>query len=124
MHKQYAQYLIEKTRADYDRIASDFDRTRAYVWKELERFAVYAQEGQRVLDFGCGNGRLFELFKGKKIAYTGIDQSGKLIAHARTRHKDDVARGIAQFIEASGDTLPFPDASFDCVFYVAALHHI
>lgn len=124
MHKQYANYLIEKTRADYDRIASDFDRTRGYVWKELERFGEYAKGGQRVLDFGCGNGRLFEVFKGKNIAYTGIDQSGGLIAHARTRHAEDVAQGVAQFIEAVGDTLPFPDASFDCVFSIAALHHI
>ncbi|MEK7493785.1 MAG: class I SAM-dependent methyltransferase [Patescibacteria group bacterium] len=124
MHKQYAQYLIEKTRADYDRIASDFDRTRAYVWKELEQFAAHAKEGQRVLDFGCGNGRLFELFKGKKIAYTGIDQSGGLIAHARMRHAEDSASGTAQFIEGTGDTLPFPDASFDCVFSIAAIHHI
>ncbi|MBI5913234.1 class I SAM-dependent methyltransferase [Candidatus Azambacteria bacterium] len=124
MKQSYAQYLIEKTRADYDRIAPDFDRTRAYVWKELERFAVYAKEGQRVLDFGCGNGRLFELFKGKHITYTGIDQSGALIAHARERHAEDVASGIAQFIAGSGETLPFPDASFDCVFSIAVLHHI
>ncbi|MCR4322784.1 MAG: class I SAM-dependent methyltransferase [Candidatus Azambacteria bacterium] len=124
MHTQYAQYLIEKTRADYDAIAPAFDRTRAYVWKELELFTARAKEGQRVLDFGCGNGRLFELFKGKNISYTGIDQSGALIAHAQERHKEDVARGIAQFIEGAGDPLPFPDASFDCVFSIAAIHHI
>lgn len=124
MHKQYAQYLIEKTRADYDRIAADFDRTRSYLWKELERFAGCAKEGQRVLDFGCGNGRLFELFKGKNIAYTGIDQSGGLIARARTRHAEDVVSGAARFIEMTDETLPFPDASFDCVFSIAAVHHI
>lgn len=124
MHMQYAQYLIEKTRADYDRIAPDFDRTRAYVWKELEQFAGYAHEGSRVLDFGCGNGRLFELFKGKNIAYTGIDQSGGLVAHARARHAEYVASGLAQFIVGAGDVLPFLDASFDCVFSIAAIHHI
>lgn len=124
MHTQYAQYLIEKTRADYDRIAADFDRTRSYLWKELERFAGCAKEGQHVLDFGCGNGRLFELFKGKHITYTGIDQSGNLITHAREKYAQEAASGIARFIASSGDTLPFPDASFDCVFSIAALHHI
>lgn len=124
MHKQYAQYLIEKTRADYDRIAADFDRTRSYLWKELERFAGCAKEGQRVLDFGCGNGRLFELFKGKNIKYAGIDQSGGLIEHARTKYAHEIAGDSARFIASSGDILPFPDASFDCVFSIAALHHI
>lgn len=124
MHTQYAQYLIEKTRADYDRIAADFDRTRAYVWKELERLGWCAKKGQRVLDFGCGNGRLFELFKGKHISYTGIDQSGGLIARACEKYAREIADGSARFIVSVDDELPFPDASFDCVFSIAALHHI
>ena len=108
----------------------------------VEAIFGLCKKRQRVLDFGCGNGRLFELFKGRNIAYTGIDQSGGLITHARMRHAEDVARGVAQFVEASGDMLPFclnpptggeatkrsparpqneswlpfPDASFDCVF--------
>ena len=124
MHKQYANYLIEKTRADYDRIASDFDRTRGYVWKELERFGERAKEGQKVLDFGCGNGRFLEVFKGKNIAYTGIDQSERLIERVRAKYAHEITDGSARFIASSGDTLPFPDASFDCVFSIAALHHI
>lgn len=122
MKQEYAQYLIEKTRADYDAIAGEFDRTRAYCWEGLERFASYAREGDRVLDFGCGNGRLARLFHGKNIFYIGADQSGGLIARAREKYAEE--KGSIEFVLLTDDVLPFPDASFDCVFSIAALHHI
>lgn len=124
MKKEYAQYLIEKTRKDYDAIAGDFDRTRAYCWEGLEQFAKYAREGDRVLDFGCGNGRLFALFQGRGISYVGADQSGGLIDRAREKFADDERTGKAEFVQLESGALPFPDASFDCLFTIAALHHI
>src|SRR3989338_9736178 len=75
MDKDYADYLVKKTQEDYNTIAEDFDRTRGRLWEGMERFAAAVDDGDAVLDFGCGNGRLLELFEGKTVDYTGIDQS-------------------------------------------------
>lgn len=124
MKQEYAQYLIEKTREDYDAIAGEFDRTRAYCWEGLDQFARYAGEGDRVLDFGCGNGRLFTLFWEKNITYVGADQSKQLVDRAREKYTAQVEAGKAEFMHVTGARLPFPDGSFDCIFGIAMLHHI
>ncbi len=118
MDKNYADYLIKKTKEDYNTIAGEFDRTREYLWDGMEAFADFVHNGDCVLDFGCGNGRLLELFEGKSIIYTGVDQSGALIEKAKGNYPD------ARFLTINDPKIPFPDASFDVVFAVAALHHI
>ncbi|PIX02803.1 SAM-dependent methyltransferase, partial [bacterium (Candidatus Gribaldobacteria) CG_4_8_14_3_um_filter_42_11] len=37
------------------------------------------KDGDKVLDVGCGNGRLVKAFENKKISYLGVDNSEKLI---------------------------------------------
>lgn len=71
-----------------------------------------------MLDLGCGNGRLLELFKGKNIIYTGVDSSERLIEIARRRNPE------ANFFVADGLGLPFQDNYFDKIFCIAVLHHI
>jgi len=139
MTQEYAKYLLNKTREDYNRIADEFSRTRMFVWKELNYLANFVEDGDRVLDIGCGNGRLVEIFKDKKIEYVGIDNSEKLIGLAKEYQSYDrlgiepyqVAEGQAfekiksvQFLIGDALNLPFEDNSFDKVFSVAVLHHI
>ena len=121
MQKQYAEYLIKKTKQDYDVIADDFSRTRAYLWDDLRRFAGLVKEGDKMLDFGCGNGRLFELFAGaKNIHYIGVDQACRLIKKAKEKY----AGTAAEFVCSDSERLLFPDGRFNIIFAVASLHHI
>lgn len=124
MKQKYADYLIQKTREDYDKIAGDFDRTRSYIWEDLARFTGYALEGGRVLDFGCGNGRLMEIFNGKNIKYIGIDSSPALIEIAKRKYQKEIADGRAEFLVSDALELPFADAGFDAVYSIASFHHI
>ncbi len=118
MDKDYAKYLLEKTRQDYNLIAEDFSRTRSQVWQELKFLEKYAQENEKILDLGCGNGRLYELFREKTIDYYGVDFSDKLIEIAKNRYPQ------FKFQVADAFNLPFPSDFFDNVFSVAVLHHI
>jgi len=118
MKKEYARYLLEKTTEDYNLIAKDFSRTRAYFWPELKFLARYVKSGHGVLDLGCGNGRLLEILKDKKIIYTGVDSSRNLIEIAKKRHPGH------NFITANALNLPFVDSSFDIIYSLAVLHHI
>jgi len=118
MDEEYAKYLLDKTQQDYNRIASHFSKTRSYIWEELKYLTRFIFAGERVLDLGCGNGRLREVFKDMKIDYIGVDSSEKLIEIAKEKYPG------ARFLKANALTLPFPANYFDKVFSVAVFHHI
>lgn len=61
------------------------------------------------LDVGCGEGRFCRMLQAHGVATTGIDPTRSLVARARALD----ARGA--YIEASGERLPFADASFELV---------
>ena len=118
MDKDYALYLLKKTRQDYDLIAEQFSNTRRFIWKGFESLADYLLPKDKVLDLGCGNGRLLQIFRDMEIGYTGVDSSEKLIAIAKQTYPNDTFQ-VAEAID-----LPFSPNSFDKVFSVAVLHHI
>lgn len=118
MDRKYAKFLLQKTRKDFDLIAPDFSRTRWSIWAEFENFREYLKDGDKVLDAGCGNGRLLDLFKDKNIDYVGLDFSKGLIEIARKKHSQH------RFVVGDVLDLPFSNDSFNIVFSVAVLHHI
>lgn len=119
MNRKYAEYLLEKTKEDYNRIAEEFSRTRSRVWEEIRfLFDDWLVEGDKVLDLGCGNGRFFEVLKDKNVDYIGIDSSEKLIKIARKRYPQ------AKFQVADALNLLPPNNYFNKVFSIAVLHHI
>ncbi len=71
----------------YAACAADFDVTRAGAWKGWIMLLPYMQipaEAMRVLDVGCGNGRLGAfLMKRFPVVYHGIDFSEGLLDAAR-----------------------------------------
>ena len=115
MDIDYAKKLLEKTRQDYNLIAEDFSRTRSQVWEELKFLENYANENEKILDLGCGNGRLYELFREKTVDYYGVDFSEGLIEIARKRYPQ------FKFQVADAFNLPFSADFFDKVFNIAVL---
>jgi len=118
MNEKYARNLLDKTQVNYNRIASHFSNTRKYIWDDLKYFEGFVNNGDRVLDLGCGNGRLLELFKNKDIEYIGIDNSENMIEIAKTKYPG------ANFQVGNVLNLPLKNNSFDKVFSIAVLHHI
>jgi SAM-dependent methyltransferase len=70
--------------------------------------------GERILDLGCGDGRLTLEAAAGGARLTGVDLSPDLAVSARARGLD------VQVADAAA--LPYPDASFDAVLSNAALH--
>jgi len=119
MEKEYAEYLLNKTKEDYNLIAEEFSRTREEIWPEIKfLFDDYLVEGERVLDLGCGNGRFYQFFSDKNVDYIGVDNSEKLIEIAKKRYP------WGKFQVADALNLPFPDNFFDKILSIAILHHI
>lgn len=112
-----AKQLINKTKADYNGISDSFSESRSELWPELEELKKHIEDKERILDLGCGNGRLYEIFKDKNINYVGADFSENLIKVAREKYGDCFK--VADIL-----SLPFSDNYFDSVWAIAVLHHI
>lgn len=117
MDKEYAQYLLRKTKDDYNGIADGFSSTRWQPWAELRFLNDYNNVGEKILDLGCGNGRFYELFKEKQVNYYGLDNSEKLIEIAKRKYPQ------ASFIIGDALKMPFADKFFDKIFSIAVFHN-
>jgi len=118
MKKEVTQKIVRENLQTYNRIAQQFSSTRKHPWSEFTLFDQYLKPDDRVLDIGCGNGRLAAYLADKKINYIGIDNSEELIAIAKTTFPNFI------FKVADATTLPFSDNEFNAVFIIATLHHI
>jgi len=78
---------------------------------------VEISENATVLDIGCGGGRTLERLAalarlGKAV---GIDYSKDSVAVARKRNQRLISCGRVEVIHGSVSSMPFPDATFDCI---------
>jgi len=121
MTKKKAQELIRKNKEIWEEIAEEFSQTRVYPWEEFKNFLKYLKEGAEILDVGCGNGRLYDFLREKKINYIGLDSSEKLIGLAKQKYK--MINSYPKFLVGDALNLPFESERFDLAFCIAVLHH-
>ena len=74
---------------------------------------------QRILDLGCGIGRLSAWLAGADRAVVGVDTSMAMLSTARSRLRPNVS-----FVAFDGAKLPFSDGAFDRVVCVFVLQHV
>ena len=82
---------------------------------KLKEFGVFG--GPRLLEIGCGDGRITAQLAGKVTCLVALDPSAEDLLRAVRRV------GKALFSRASGVQLPFADRSFDTVLFTLSLHH-
>lgn len=68
-------------------------------------------KGLSILDVGCGTGIFTRLIAQKGMNVTGVDESEKMLSHAKS--KPELAK--VKFINTNAENLPFRDAHFDKV---------
>ncbi|HZP49259.1 MAG TPA: class I SAM-dependent methyltransferase [Vicinamibacterales bacterium] len=105
---------------DYDRVAARFDRRYALYEYAGTRDAVleFVKNASDVLEVGCGTGHWVDTVRARAAGaaplrhLVGVEPSAEMIA-----------RASGPRVRAIAEQLPFPDASFDRIFCVNALHH-
>jgi ubiquinone/menaquinone biosynthesis C-methylase UbiE len=88
---------------------------RRYQLRCIDKSGVTFQGDERLLDVGCGNGRVARLLRERVAEVVAID------IESSSEWQD--APGLT-FQVADGEQLPFADASFDIVHSKDSLHHM
>lgn len=118
MRHQYIEEITQKVKDSYSQFAKEFDQTRQTQWPEFEHFLSYVKKGAKVLDLGCGSGRLYKLLQQKEVDYLGIDHNSHLLELAKKNSPE------ANFQLNDLMDLKLEKKAFDNVFCIAAFHHI
>lgn len=107
-----AEYFL-----DYDRLR-ELNESPAFS-AELHELSEF--RGRRVLDVGAGNGYVLSRYRRAGAEVLGVDLSMTGIRLCRQRFALEGLEGT--FLQANAESLPFRDASFDCVCSMGVVHH-
>ena len=112
--------VTKELKGVYNQISQEFSASRVFPWEELQVFIPYIEDNFKVLDLGCGNGRLLKSLadSNKNFKYQGIDFSDKLIKQAKQQFSN------FDFQLADIREIDFAANSFDMVFSIATFHHL
>ena len=108
----FKTYLTESNREEYYRETSemfDIDSPEIVAWfdgkeNQINRFEtllnIGVQEGDKVLDFGCGVGHLLEHIKSKNlnVKYTGVDTNKQSIELAKQKFDETFLHGSTEIV--------------------------
>jgi len=113
--------LFDRSAEHYDRACHlmSFGSGQRYRRQALDRAGL--RPGARVLDVGTGTGLLAREIVhllGPSGYIVGLDPSWNMMAAGRRRRLN------IPFVQAVGESLPFPDGSFDAVTMGYALRHV
>ncbi len=113
---------MEISKNTYEMISEDFSATRNRVWPEMEILVKkYVRSGMKVLDLGCGNGRLAGILP--EVRYIGVDGCEMLAEKAKKiydlRFKNYEFK-ILDMLELE----KLGEKDFDVVFMFASLNHV
>ncbi|MEZ5829599.1 MAG: class I SAM-dependent methyltransferase [Dongiaceae bacterium] len=85
-------------------------------YQQAFRDEVAALQAASLCDVGCGAGALVAHAQSLGVFAAGVDPDAAKVAEGSAAGLD--------LREASAETLPFPDASFDLVTFEYSLHHV
>jgi len=126
MREEVINLLNDLNRTFYDELAEAFAASRGTSEPGLVRALAQAQPGARVLDLGCGQGRVAGLLPAG-CEYVGMDFSSEMLAiaerAANTSHLGSTPRFvIGDLLDPAWPTLV--PGRYDWVVLRAVLHHI
>jgi demethylmenaquinone methyltransferase/2-methoxy-6-polyprenyl-1,4-benzoquinol methylase len=113
-----AKELFAPLGPSYDRVGAALSFGQDPLWR---RFLVsrLPRDAGHVLDVATGTGLVAAELVRRGFQVTGVDQSAQMLARARTRFGTAV-----ELVEASAESLPFGDASFDHVTFTYLLRYV
>jgi len=128
MNHETVEQLLALNRRFYAAFARPFADSRTLSDPALTSILPHIPQRARVLDVGCGNGRLACLLDQQRpgAAYVGIDGVPELVALARqaTSQLDAISTTFHVVDVTQPEWSVAAGGPFDCVVILAVLHHI
>ena len=115
---------------DYEANAQRYEKIRLPAGVNHILGALHVKLGKplreiRVLDAGCGTGNYAKELLDAGVGHVAmLDVSDAMLDIARIKLKMYLDDGRAHIIKNRLPTIPYPDGSFDCVLFMAVLHHL
>ena len=113
-----ARELFAPLGPSYDRVGAVLSFGQDPLWRRFLASRL-PRDGGHVLDVATGTGLVAAELDRRGFSVTGVDQSAEMLARARRRFGDTV-----ELVEASADSLPFADASFDHLTFTYLLRYV
>ncbi len=116
--------MASPPRVDYERLSSYYDRYRDLdagtleVWIRNIREMGGLARGRRVLDVGCGTGRLAIPLRARGLVVVGLDVSTGMLRQARAKERH------LSLVRASAQALPFRPQAFHTALAAYLLHQL
>lgn len=110
----------ESSRAFFNSQAVQNMPSPGQTWKALAQGVTRLIRGERIVDLGCGNGRLSVMLAEAGNAVTGIDHSEEQIKLAR---KQAGAVKNPNFLQAPMEATGLPGGAFTLAILSQSLHH-
>jgi demethylmenaquinone methyltransferase/2-methoxy-6-polyprenyl-1,4-benzoquinol methylase len=113
-----------RARVFYKYLSKVYDRINPFVWNEEMRAEALSllsiEDGDRVLDIGCGTGFGTEGLLEYTDDVHGLDQSAHQLEKAYAKFGK---RGPVQFYRGDAERLPFADDTFDVVWSSGSIEY-
>jgi demethylmenaquinone methyltransferase/2-methoxy-6-polyprenyl-1,4-benzoquinol methylase len=113
-----ARELFAPLGPTYDRVGAALSLGQDPLWRRFLVSRLPADEGH-VLDVATGTGLVAAELLRRGFRVTGVDQSAQMLDGARRRFGDGM-----ELVEASAESLPFDDASFDHLTFTYLLRYV
>lgn len=105
----------------YDLYADRYDKDHDYL-NTFENDVVLKMltnlEGKKVLDIGCGTGRLIEFMRNRGGKIVAADTSSQMLKIVKKRFSD------VETVHTDIEKMPFPDETFDVVIATFVIVHL
>lgn len=115
----------------YNRSSYKFAQTRSgkRTWEEELRglFEVLPKKPYRILDLGCGGGRVLQYLVENKVRfkkYVGIDYSDGLLGEAESWRADFAPDAPVEFKHGLLQDFDEKDREYDLIILLASFHHL
>jgi len=92
-------------------------RSNPLLAAEIRVFGDNVKPGTKMMDVGCGDGRLSELARRFGVAYSGIDLSSQAVEACREKGLEAVQHDLSE-------PFPFPNGTFEAVSIFEVFEHL